>query len=226
MNATGSRILKLIPGTRGRAAAVPENLANLRETLANLPESVSKRLPRNLRKEPTALAWTMGIAFAAGAAVAALAVLVGRSRMRGATVGDVMVREVHTVDAGATLVEAARKMRDANVGMLPVIGDDGTLRGLITDRDLVVRGIARDVSPSSVRVVDCATLSVSAARPEWRVRRAMSTMRESKIGRLPVVDDSGRLIGVVTLSSLALRGEAGGEAFGTAQNVSARSARG
>lgn len=226
MNPTGNRILRLVPGARRRTGAeLP--LANLRESLVNLPENVaSMRLSRQLRWE-SATAWTIGLAFAAGAAVAALAVLVGRSaRPRGSTVRDVMVSDVHTVDATATLVEAARKMRDTNVGMLPVIGEDGTLRGVITDRDLVVRGMARDINPSTVRVVDCATLSVSAARPDWRVRRAMSTMRESKVGRLPVVDDSGRLVGVVTLSSLALRGEDSDEALETAQDVSARSARG
>lgn len=219
MKATGNPILKLVPGARRRPATIlPETVAN------KLPKGLAKNLPKNLG-EQSAMAWMIGIAFAVGA-IAALVALFTRRRgsIAGETVGDVMVRDVETVDGTAPLVEAARKMRDANVGMLPVIGDDGTLRGIITDRDLVVRAIARDVSASSARVVDCATLSVSAARPDWTVGRAMGVMRESKIGRLPVVDGSGRLIGVVTLSSLALRAE-GDEALETAQDVSRRSSR-
>lgn len=63
-----------------------------------------------------------------------------------ATVQDVMVRDVVTIDASATLVEAARLMRDANVGMLPVLEED-VVRGIVTDRDLVVRAMTEDVRP-------------------------------------------------------------------------------
>ncbi|HXG04096.1 MAG TPA: CBS domain-containing protein [Candidatus Binatia bacterium] len=143
---------------------------------------------------------------------------------RGRKVGDVMVRDVVAVPPSATLAEAARRMRDANVGALPVVVD-GQVRGMITDRDLVVRGMARGLDAATATVAECATTQVACARPEWDVEQAMEVMTQCQVGRLPVVGDDNRLIGMVTLSSLALRSSEQDEAFETAQEVSRRSSR-
>lgn len=143
---------------------------------------------------------------------------------RARTVGQVMVSPVLTVDTSATLKEAAQRMREGNVGALPVV-EGGKLRGLVTDRDLVVRAMALGVDPSSTRVGDCATTNLLCARPEWGIEEAMRVMGESRIGRLPVVDDQDRPIGMVTLGSLALRSPEDEEALETAKQLSRRSAR-
>jgi len=140
------------------------------------------------------------------------------------TVNEVMIRDVVTMDASGTLLEAAELMRDANVGMLPVMDED-VLRGIVTDRDLVVRAMTRDVRPSEVRVSECLSEPPRCAEPDWTVDEAMEEMARQQVGRLPVVDASGRVIGVVTLSSLALRSPKQQEALETAQEVSRRSAR-
>jgi CBS domain-containing protein len=140
------------------------------------------------------------------------------------TVTDVMIRDVVTIDASATLLEAAERMRDANVGMLPVMEDDA-LRGIVTDRDLVIRAMTRDVRPSDVRVGDCLSEPPRCAEPGWSLDDAMDEMARQQVGRLPVVDPAGRVIGVVTLSSLALRSPKQQEALETAQEVSRRSAK-
>jgi len=140
------------------------------------------------------------------------------------TVNEVMIRDVVTMDASGTLLEAAELMRDANVGMLPVMDED-VLRGIVTDRDLVVRAMTRDVRPSEVRVSECLSEPPRCAEPDWTVDEAMEEMARQQVGRLPVVDTSGRVIGVVTLSSLALRSPKQQEALETAQEVSRRSAR-
>lgn len=140
------------------------------------------------------------------------------------TVNEVMIRDVVTIDASGTLLEAAELMRDANVGMLPVMDED-VLRGIVTDRDLVVRAMTRDVRPSEVRVSECLSEPPRCAEPDWTVDEAMEEMARQQVGRLPVVDASGRVIGVVTLSSLALRSPKQQEALETAQEVSRRSAR-
>jgi CBS domain-containing protein len=137
---------------------------------------------------------------------------------------EIMVRDVVTIDSGATLLDAAKKMREANVGMLPVV-EGGVLRGVLTDRDLVVRAIAREADPSSTRVGNCATEKPLAVRPEWDVDRAMDLMGRRQIGRLPVVDEQNRPIGIVTLSSLALRAREDAEALSTAKAVARRSAK-
>jgi CBS domain-containing protein len=139
-------------------------------------------------------------------------------------VKDVMVGDVVTIEALATLLDAARRMRDANVGMLPVVDGD-RLRGVITDRDIVVRAVAEGVPPGSMPVHECLTERVIAAGPDWSLDRAMEAMAGRKLGRLPVVDDRERVVGVVTLSSLVLRGRDEEEALEVAKEVSRRSAR-
>ena len=137
---------------------------------------------------------------------------------------DVMVTEVETIEPSATLVDAAHRMRDANVGMLPIV-EGGRVSGVITDRDIVVRAVARDVNPASVRVADCATSEPVCAQPDWDLEHAMTVMADRQIGRLPVVDAAGTLVGVVTLSSLALRSHEREETLDAAQEVARRSAR-
>jgi CBS domain-containing protein len=149
-----------------------------------------------------------------------------RSRVatRGKKIREVMIDKVVTIAASATLMEAAQRMGDSNVGVLPVVEGE-QVSGVITDRDLVVRGLARHANAGAVTVGECATKIPVCARPEWDVEEAMRLMSEHRIGRLPVVDDANRLVGMVTLSSLALRSGDESEALGAAQQVSRRSAR-
>ena len=118
------------------------------------------------------------------------------------TVKDVMIENVVTIDAGATLLQAAETMRDANVGMLPVMEGD-VLRGIVTDRDLVVRGLAQGADPTKMTMADVCrheVVSISSGDP---VDQALPLMREHNIRRLPVIDGS-RLVGIVTLGDLAI----------------------
>jgi CBS domain-containing protein len=139
-------------------------------------------------------------------------------------VKDVMIGEVMTIEASATLLDAAQQMRDANIGMLPVM-EDGTLRGVITDRDLVVRAMSRDARASEMKVSECLSEPPRYAEPDWNLDDAMVEMARQHVGRLPVVDDAGAIVGVVTLSSLALRSSQQQETLETAREVSRRSAR-
>jgi CBS domain-containing protein len=150
--------------------------------------------------------------------------MVERAKGANRTVKDVMIREVVKIDSSTTLLEAATQMRDSNVGMLPVM-QDGALRGVVTDRDLVVRAMTRDVRPSEVRVDACLSEPPRCAEPDWSLEEAMEEMARQQVGRLPVVDAEGGIVGVVTLSSLALRSPKQQETLETAQEVSRRSAR-
>lgn len=147
-----------------------------------------------------------------------------RRRSRKRRVADVMVTDVLTIEPSATLVVAARRMRDANIGMLPVV-DRGRVVGVLTDRDLVVRALACEADPVRTRVVDCMTAPVIPAHPDWPTERAIVTMAQAQVGRLPVLDDADRLVGVVTLSSMAFRSRHKAVALEAAQEVSRRSAR-
>ena len=139
-------------------------------------------------------------------------------------VKDVMIADVLTIDSSATLLEAARQMRDANIGMLPVM-ENGALRGIITDRDLVVRAMSRDARASEINVSEVLSEPPRYAEPDWEIDDAMAEMARQQVGRLPVIDDAGEIVGVVTLSSLALRSPQQQETLETAREVSRRSTR-
>jgi CBS domain-containing protein len=145
----------------------------------------------------------------------------GRSERK---VRDIMVDDVVSIEPAASLTDAARAMEDANVGMLPVV-QDGKVLGVITDRDIVVRAVAREADPASTAVGDCLSINAIVAHPDWSTERAMQTMAQAQVGRLPVLDDDDQLVGVVTLSSMAFRAPDKNEALEAAQEVSRRSAK-
>ncbi len=192
-----------------------------------LIDRVIEKMPTRTAPQRNGLASSQTLWIVAGALapLALAAIGWGLKARRACQVAEVMVRDVLTIDATAPIVEAARRMRQGNVGSLPVVAD-GRLIGMVTDRDLIVRAIADGVDPSSARVGDFTTRDPVCVRPDTGVDEAMEAMSECQIGRLPVVDADNRVIGIVTLSSLALR--AGGQqrdALETAQEVSRRSAR-
>lgn len=205
---------------------VEAGLEKGRETMAEvIPlERGLKRLGRKSDGPSTGALW-----LGAGALAGAIALVLGRSRRwsplaADGHVRDVMVTDVQTIGANATLREAAERMQQDNIGVLPVLDGD-QIKGVITDRDLVVRGMARGADPASTRVADCATKGPIAARPDWSVEEALAVMAREQIGRLPVVDEGGRVVGIVTLSSLALRSRSEDRALDAAKEVSRRSAR-
>jgi CBS domain-containing protein len=135
-----------------------------------------------------------------------------------------MVADVVTIDPSASLADAARRMQDANVGMLPVVDGDRVV-GVITDRDIVVRAVARQRDPATTPVSECLSRDVIPAHPDWPTAQAIITMAQAQVGRLPVLDDDHRLVGVVTLSSMAFRSRHKIVALEAAQEISRRSAR-
>jgi CBS domain-containing protein len=115
-------------------------------------------------------------------------------------------------------------MEEANIGMLPVV-DGGRVMGVITDRDIVVRAVARGRDAATTPVSDCLSDGVIPAHPDWPTEQAIVTMAQAQVGRLPVLDDDQRLVGVVTLSSMAFRSRHKAVALEAAQEVSRRSAK-
>lgn len=117
------------------------------------------------------------------------------------TLEDVMTRGVESIAPQASLTQAAEKMRQLNVGALPVCEGD-TLVGLVTDRDLVVRGIAMGHDPDTSRVSSVMSEDVETLPPTARPEEAAEVMEERRIRRLLVVD-AGKLVGLVSLGDLS-----------------------
>jgi CBS domain-containing protein len=109
-------------------------------------------------------------------------------------------RPLAVVDAGDTLEQAARAMRDRSVGCLLVTRASKPL-GIITDRDLVIRGLAEGADPRTP-VGDLATYGPVTLSVHDRIETAASCMRTHGIRRLPIVDDGGRAVGIVTADDL------------------------
>ena len=119
-----------------------------------------------------------------------------------ARVRDVMTRDVPAVGPEWHLPDVARLMRDQNLGALPVAEDD-ELIGIITDRDLVVRGIAEGFAAADGRQArDVMSGSVLYCFEDQSVEDALQNMGDRQVRRLPVVDRDRRLVGMVALSDL------------------------
>jgi CBS domain-containing protein len=120
---------------------------------------------------------------------------------------EVMTANPATVDTHASAVEAARKMREADAGVM-IVTDGEQLRGLVTDRDIVVRAVAEGRDPSQVEVSEICSADVETLRPDDDVDRAVELMRERHVRRIPVVED-GHPVGIVSIGDLAIERDEG-----------------
>ena len=116
-------------------------------------------------------------------------------------VRDVMTREVESVTPETDLVMVARRMKDLNVGSVPVVEGD-RLIGIITDRDIVTRVVAEGKNPQSEQAGNCLTPSPTTISPDADVQEASELMAREQIRRLPVVE-GGKLVGFLSIGDLA-----------------------
>ncbi len=117
-------------------------------------------------------------------------------------VSEVMTREVEVISPDASLREAARKMDDLNVGVLPVC-DGQRLVGMLTDRDITVRATSVGESPDVTRVDEVMSAEVWWCNEDDDVEDVAQRMGEKQIRRMPVLDDERMLVGIVTLGDMA-----------------------
>jgi CBS domain-containing protein len=121
--------------------------------------------------------------------------------MPSTTVKDVMTAGPTSIASDAFVVEAARRMSSENVGSLPVVDGD-ELVGMITDRDVVLHVVAKDLDPSKVAVSEVCTDSPVTAKPDELLDDALQRMAKEQVRRLPVVAD-GRLVGILAQADIA-----------------------
>ena len=123
------------------------------------------------------------------------------------TLRDVMSTNPVTMHTGTTVLEAARRMRDDDIGDVLVVRD-GTVGGIVTDRDIVVRVLAEGLDPQGVSVSQIMSDDVICLSPDDSLERATELMRKKAVRRIPVVED-GTPVGIVSIGDLAV--EADGE---------------
>jgi CBS domain-containing protein len=165
-----------------------------------------------------------------------------RSRLR---VRDIMTRELAVATRDTTLREVARMMKEEDTGVIPVVdyesnggngktGTDehrlntagytqGKLAGLITDRDIVVRAVAEGKDCNTTRAEEVMSTDVYTARPHDRVVDVIRKMGDKQVRRIPVVNEKGNLLGIVSMRDIALETEADRELADALEDISKES---
>ena len=119
------------------------------------------------------------------------------------SVREAMTEDPRSIGATASVVEAARLMREEDIGSLPIT-DDEKLVGMITDRDITTRVVAEAADPTATSVEDVYSRDLVSVEPDEDLDEALQLMARHQVRRLPVVE-SGRLVGIVAQADIALR---------------------
>ena len=120
----------------------------------------------------------------------------------GRSIRELMTANPCSIDADKTVEYAATMMRDEDVGLAPIVEGD-RLIGTLTDRDIAIHVVAEGKDPSSTRVRDVASKQLVTIDPQQDLDEAMRLMAKLQVRRLPVVEEDGRLVGVVAQADIA-----------------------
>lgn len=121
-------------------------------------------------------------------------------------VSEIMTPDCQVIDPNSSIREAAKRMRDENIGALPV-GENDRLIGMVTDRDIVTRGIAAEGRTGTTSVRDVMSEKIFYIFDDDEIDQAARCMAEHQVRRLPVLNHDKRLIGMVSMADLAHTGE-------------------
>ena len=119
---------------------------------------------------------------------------------------DVMTSNPCTIDAEKSVAYAAKMMREEDVGLAPIVEGD-KLIGMLTDRDIAIRVVAEGRIPDQVTVREVASKQVVTIDPQQDLDEALRIMAKHQVRRLPVVEEDGRLVGVVAQADVAREGD-------------------
>lgn len=121
---------------------------------------------------------------------------------------DIMTADPACVTPDTAISDAAQMMKDQNVGMLPVVEAEGSdkLVGVITDRDITIRHVAEGHGSPDDPVREAMTSNVITCKPDDDIQAVMKTMASEQVRRIPIVNENGALVGVVSQADVALEG--------------------
>jgi len=121
-------------------------------------------------------------------------------------VADVMTREVRTLPPTETVLKAAQAMREMDVGVIPVCDGD-SLVGMVTDRDIVLRGVAEDCIAHDTPLSQVMTQEALWCFEDQSIDEAAQAMRDAQVRRMPVVDRQQHLVGMLSLGDVATKAD-------------------
>src|ERR671931_1868054 len=120
----------------------------------------------------------------------------------GQSIRDLMTANPCSIDADKSVAYAAKMMRDENVGLAPIVEGD-KLIGTVTDRDIAIRVVAEGKDPEQTTVREIASTNIVTIDPQQDLDEALRLMAKHQVRRLPVVEEDGRLVGVVAQADIA-----------------------
>jgi CBS domain-containing protein len=120
----------------------------------------------------------------------------------GKTARDVMTQSAECVGENETVLDAARRLADLNVGAVPICGEDNRLKGMLTDRDIVVKVLAAGKDPASTRAGELGAGKPVTIGADDSIEEALHTMSQHQVRRLPVIDGHD-LVGIVSQADIA-----------------------
>jgi CBS domain-containing protein len=124
----------------------------------------------------------------------------------GQNIREAMTTQPKSVESSTSAVDAARLMDAENVGSVPVV-EDGRLVGMITDRDIAIRVVGGGKDPQSTTVGEIASRELVTVDPQQDLDEALRLMAQHQVRRLPVVEEDGRLVGIVAQADVAREGD-------------------
>ena len=119
------------------------------------------------------------------------------------TARDIMSTDIQTIGEIDSVAEAARLMADLDVGALPICGEDGRVKGMVTDRDIVVKCIARGGDPAQTTAGSLSAVRAVTVSAGDDIRDALNLMQRHQVRRLPVIDGQD-LVGIISQGDIAL----------------------
>ena len=120
-----------------------------------------------------------------------------------ATVREAMHEGCECIGESQSVLDAAKRMEQLDIGAMPICGQDDCLKGMITDRDIVVKLLAHDKDPATTMAGELAQGTLAYVRADAALDQALSLMQEHSVRRLPVIDESKRLCGMITEADIA-----------------------
>ncbi|RZA09787.1 MAG: CBS domain-containing protein [Proteobacteria bacterium] len=130
-----------------------------------------------------------------------------RTRRKEMNLRDIMTNQIEMLPPDASILDAAQLMDSNDIGSVPVV-DDGEILGLVTDRDITVKVIAKGLDPNQVQLRDIMTSPIITAYEDQSIDEAGELMEAHQIRRLVVLDRAKKLVGIVALGDLATRSDA------------------
>ena len=118
---------------------------------------------------------------------------------------EIMTKDPVSLSPGDTAQQAAQLMKSNHIGPIPVVDGERKLVGIVTDRDLAIKVVAEGRSAQDTKVSDVMSSKLFTCGPNDDVEKAIETMEEHQVRRIPVVDDQNRLLGIVAQADVATR---------------------